>query len=439
MKKISYMLIILAAVWLSFSSCEKIINKEPQKLISDAVALTTVEGLQSAVIGTYNALQNGDLYGGNIWACGDMIANNIKPSGEGNIVFEETQMLSQSMSPDNRLSASFWSNAYYAINMANSIIQAVPEVNPPADVANRILGECLFIRAMIYFDMVRYLGNPSNGLGVPLVTEPTGIEGKPARAESEAVYTQIISDLISAAEKLPASNNDRATSYAAKALLSTVYFYRGQWELCEQYASDVISSNKFALDTNVAANFTSKLTSEIIFAILSTETNTSAGTLNGYYRLASNGKFSPAPVIIKLFTFTGGTEDQRFNKFFINKDGKYFTTMFDDKFMNIPLMRLAEVYLNRAEARFNLGNTTGALEDLNMVRKRAGITDTVSINLTALYYERSKELVFQGDNFFNMKRLQKAISDQKLPWDDRRLLYLVPQREMDVNPNLVQN
>lgn len=431
---------MLTVALIGFTSCKKIIEKTPEMYLSDQTALTTVEGLQAALIGTYNAMMNGDLYGGNIWACGDMIANNVKPSGQGNIVYEETQMLEKNMSPDNRLTASFWQNAYYVINMANTILEAVPIVAPPAAVANQIRGECLFIRAMLYFDMVRYVGNPNNGLGVPLVLAPTGIDGKPARAQISDIYAQIVADLTEAASILPESNDDRATSWAAKALLSRVYFYLNDWDNCISISDEVINSNKFSLVDSVNTNFSTVITSEIIFAILSTQVQPAAGTLNGYYRLASNGKFSPSTTMLKVFTFTGGLKDQRYRQFFINQNGKYFTTMFDDRYMNIPLIRLAEVYLNRAEAKFKLGDTPGALEDLNVIRKRAGVPDSLQVNPSVLYYERFKELVFQGDNFFNMKRLQKMeISDLKLPWNSVRLMYLIPQREMDVNPNLVQN
>ncbi|MFH1161594.1 MAG: RagB/SusD family nutrient uptake outer membrane protein [bacterium] len=440
MKKILNLTTGIAALLIILASCEKIINKIPKDKISDEEALTTYEGLQAALMGTYNALQNGDLYGGNIWACGDMLANNVKPSGQGNIVYEETQMLEKSMSPDNRLTASFWERCYYTINIANSIIQAIPQVDPPEVDANRLRGECLFIRAMIYFDMIRYLGNPNTGLGVPLILAPTGIEEKPSRNTVDQVYTQIVADLTEATDLLPESNENRATKWSANALLSRVYFYLERYQDCIDVSTEVINSGKFSLVDSVYKNFTSDVTPEILFAVLSTQTSTSAGTLNGYYRLASNAKFSPSVGVLKVFTFTGGVNDQRYTTFFITQDGKYFTTMFDDRYMNIPLIRLAEVYLNRAESRFNQGDTPGALEDLNMVRKRAGVPDTVSINLTLLYYERFKELCFQGDNFFNQKRLKKEkISDKDLPWNDRRLMYLIPQREIDVNPNLIQN
>jgi hypothetical protein len=98
------------------------------------------------------------------------------------------------------------------------------------------------------------------------------------------------------------------------------------------------------------------------------------------------------------------------------------------------------MYLNRAEMRFDLGNVQGALSDLNVIRHRALLPDETTVDPNKLYYERVKEFIFQGDNFFNQKRLKKAtISDKKLPWNDVRLMYLIPQREIDINPNLVQN
>ncbi len=439
MKNIKHFILFAAVIVFFFIGCKKIIEKVPDTSISDQVALTTVEGLQAALIGTYSSLQNGDLYGGSIWTCGDMLANNVINSGQGNLVFEETQMLEKNMSPDNRLSASLWQNAYYAINMANSVLQAIPNVGPTPAVADQIRGECLFIRALLYFDLVRYFGNPNTGLGVPLLTAPSGIDAKPSRALIEDVYTQIITDLKEAALILPESNNNRATNWAAKALLSRVYFYHGDKQACIDISTEIIDSKVFRLSDSIMDNFSTTVTPENIFSVMSTTTNTTAGALGGYFRYASNGKFSPSSEVIKVFTFTGGMQDQRYRNGFMIKDGKYFTTLYDDKYMNVPLIRLAEIYLNRAEMRYDLGQT-GALEDLNAVRNRALLPDETVINPSKIYYERMKELIFQGDNFFNQKRLQKAsISTKKLPWNSVRLMYLIPQREMDVNPNLVQN
>jgi hypothetical protein len=442
MKKIISLILIGAAILLGFTACEKIINKTPEMVLSQEAALTTQSGLEAALNGLFNSLQSGQIYGGNIWAGQDMLANNVKPSGQGNIVYEETQMLNKSMSPDNLISCSFWQDCYYSINMANTILEAMPNISMSDADYNRIRGECLFVRSILYFEMVRFLGNSlvDPALGVPLVTAPTGIDGKPARATVEEVYTQIFQDLDEAAQILPESSAHLVTKLTAKALLSRVYFYHGDYQQCVDVSNDVINSGKFQLTDSIMDNFHSVVTSEIIFAILSTQTNTTSGMLMGYYRLESNGKFSPSPGVLKVFTFTGGLQDQRYRDFFKVSNTKYFVTLFDDRYMNIPVIRLAEIFLNRGEAFYNLGDQASALRDLNMVRKRAGITDTLQVNATLFYYERSKELAFQGDNFFNQKRLQKEkISDYELPWNSERLLYLVPQRELDVNENLVQN
>ncbi|MCX6252283.1 MAG: RagB/SusD family nutrient uptake outer membrane protein [Bacteroidetes bacterium] len=449
MKKILYIIVMIAVSGFLFSSCNKLIEKDPAKKISDQTALSTVDGVNAALIGTYNSMTNGFLYGGNIWVCGDMLANNITPSGDGNIVYEETQMLEKGMSPDNLLTASFWQQAYYTINITNSVLQAAPLVSSDKTFNDYIIGNCEFIRAMVYFDLIRYLGNTTEGtaafgLGVPLLTAPSAITDRPARATIEQVYTQIIKDLVDAATRLGETDaNELATRYAAQGLLSRVYFYHGDWALAEAAATVVIESGKFGLDTNLMAPFSttakpSKI--ETVFALQSTTDVTAGSTLYNYYAKANNGKFMPSGNIINMFVFTGGNNDKRFTTFFKNTDGKYSSMMFDDKYFNVPLIRLAEIYLNRAESRYNLLNNAGALADMNLIRERVGLNDTNTVNLTLLYRERSKELVFQGDNFFNMKRLKKTnISDKHLNWDSERLLYLVPQREMDVNKSLIQN
>jgi starch-binding outer membrane protein, SusD/RagB family len=449
MKKIFNIISVLAVAGIVFSSCSKIIEKDPAKKISDKTALSTLDGVETALIGTYNSLTNQYTYGGGIWVCGDMLANNITPSGDGNIVYEETQMLNKNMSPDNLLSASFWSNQYYTMNMVNSIIQAVPGVNPTKEISDRIIGNCELIRAMVYFDMIRYLGNYTQGLAayglaVPLLTSPSPITDRPARATIDAVYAQVITDLKNASHRLLTSDpQGLATKYAALGLLSRVYFYHGDYALADSAATAVIESGQFTLDTNMLSAFSTTAlpkTNEVVFGLMSTVDVPAGQQLYYYYAKLSNGKFAPSGYILNLFVFTGGEQDKRFTSWFTNLEGKYSVSMFDDKYFNVPLVRLEEMYLNRAESRLNEGNNAGALSDMNLIRERAGLNDTNVVNLTLLYRERTKELVLQGDNFFNMKRLKKTnISNEHLNWDSERLLYLVPQREMDINGSLIQN
>lgn len=446
-KKILKYMVLIVAGMIVFTSCEKIIEKLPETELSDEIALTTTNGVQAALMGCYHKMQNGDLYGGNIWTAGAMLANNVKKSGEGNIVFEETQMLEKNMTDENRIATAFWGNSYSLIHLLNSILDAIPKVDEPemASQKERIRGEVLFIRSMIYFDMVRYYGNPNTGDGVPLVTTPLTIFDQPARASTEIIYDQVIQDLQEAAILLPETNSDRATSWAAKALLSRVYFYHKQYQHAADIATEVINSGKFALVDSVPLNYTEgSPSSEVIFALMSTQTDASCGTLNGYYRQAQGAKFSPANIIAKMFINTGGVHDKRYQQLFSVINDKLFCAKFDNKYMNVPLIRLAELYLTRCECIYNGASVPGvtALDDINLIRERAGIAPytEAQLNATWIYYERAKELAMEGDNFFNQKRLERAeISDYKLPYNDRRLLYLIPKVEILVNPNLVQN
>jgi tetratricopeptide (TPR) repeat protein len=374
-----------------------------------------------------------------------MLADNVKKSGDYALVYEEIQFMEKTLSPDNLITAVFWADAYFTINIVNRILEVIKkgEVEVPADEKNRIKGECLFIRSLLYFDMVRYWGNPNNGLGVPLVLEPTGIEAQPARTATTDVYTQVIADLQEAINLLPRKIKTRADSYAAEALLSRVYFYNKNYAEAATAASHIIESGEFSLVADVRENYFDYDTAfldEIVFALRSAPNDYSCGTLNGYYREASTPRFSPSNKMMEVFRFLSGEDDQRFTRLFVTIEGKTYTTKYDSRYMHIPLIRLAELYLTRAECRLEAGYEAGAIADVNVIRERAGLDPVTSLTFSNMYWERFQELFFEGDNFHNQKRLQRAkVSNMELPWDSPRLLYKIPQREIDVNPNLVQN
>ncbi len=106
MKKIYKLLAIFGAVVLiATTACEKQLDFAPTTEINSALALTSTEGLQTALLGTYERMTGGDLYGGHIWGSGDMLAYNVIKSNEYALVYEEIQMMNKGMSPDNRISS----------------------------------------------------------------------------------------------------------------------------------------------------------------------------------------------------------------------------------------------------------------------------------------------------------------------------------------------
>ncbi len=442
-------IVLFFAILVTFSSCEDFLDIEPRDEINSASALETAENMQTAIIGCYDRMQSGYLYGGRLWVAGDMIANNVKISGLQNTVFEELQMLNKTMSADNLISSVIWQDAYWIIAQANRIIEAVPVIlDPDNDQYKQLMGEAMFIRGIMHYELLRYFESPEKDLGIVLIMSVPGIDDQPTRASIEATYQAIITDLQTASELLPVSNSNRATKYSALGMLARVQFYHGDYADCEIACTQIIDANKFTLEPNIKNCFGESISNEVLFYILSNATDGSAGTLNGYYRVESSAKFR---VDGNYFgTINSEQGDNRVAALYdIDvESNKIYTTKFDERFMHIPLLRYSEILLTRAECRVNLygNNDAGAMEDYNVVRNRAGLADGTLVNLIKLYIERTKELAFEGDNFHNKKRLR--VPDGPISaltniggyrWDDSEIYCKLPQRELDVNSSLVQN
>jgi hypothetical protein len=125
--------------------------------------------------------------------------------------------------------------------------------------------------------------------------------------------------------------------------------------------------------------------------------------------------------------------------FFTGSGATRYTLKHLDRFGDVPVIRLAEMYLTRAEANFRQNTSVGAtpLADVNLIRKRAGLADLTAVTLDAILKERAAELAFEGNNLFEAQRLKKSIATTA--WNSVKLIMPIPQREMDVNKNLVQN
>ena len=450
---IKYTIIVFSAIVL-FNSCGDIIDLYPENEISAATALNSTTKLQTAVIGCYDRLQSGYLYGGRLWVSGDMLADNVMTSGLQNTVFEELQMLNKTMSADNLITSVIWQDAYWIVAQANVIIEAIPLVE---DVEiefqkDQIRGEALFLRAIMHFELLRNFENPQLGLGIPLILEAPSIDDQPARATIDECYNSIIADLTEAKDLLPESNNGMATSWSAKAFLSRALFYHGDFPECETVSTEIIDNGGFILEDSIKNCFTTEKSDEVLFYLMSAENDYSCGTLNGYYRFESSAKFRVSGSYINVLMSAVGQGDNRVPQLYFNdvENSKIYTTKFNDLYMNVPIIRLSEIYLNRAESRVNINgnNDPGALDDLNVVRTRAGLPNTTVASLTRCYVERSQELAFEGDNFHNLKRLKvpgtavpalTGISRFNYHWDDPAIIMKISQRELDINENLIPN
>ncbi len=461
MKTIKYITFALAASTLLISSCEKVMDVKPVVELADEIALNSTAGLDAALMGAYNKLQNGDLYGGRFWVSPDMIAGSVKISGLQNTVFEELQLLNKTMSgQSNRIVQATWQVSYEAIAIINKVLSYLPDVHDvemTPQTRKRIEGEAKFLRGLIFFEMTRLFSYDVSGegpLSVPVFTEALSPFDTPTRATVDEAYDQIVMDLEDAATLLVGINtNGRATDVGAMALLSRVNFYREDWSGVITAANYVINTFSGKPRGGLAADMLDCFQAgtpdpEVLFAILSSAVDDASGTLRSYYRIASNAKFTiPIPYLIKIGAHVGSYDDARarVDHAFINLDGKVYSSKFDVEYLNVPVIRLAEVYLNRAEARVHQGDPSGATEDLNVVRERSQAGSyTAPATLADCETERNVELYLEGDYFHNMKRLQKPnfatdIAGNKYNWDDVKLVFPIPKSQLDVNPNLLQN
>jgi hypothetical protein len=358
----------------------------------------------------------------------------------------------------------YWGQCYPIIYIANSAIEGITASGTlTPSVKKQLLGEAKFIRAFCYFYLVNLYGD------VPLVlTTDYTINAKLPRAPKSQVYQQIVSDLSDAKNLLSedyvdahlVSTPDERVSpskWSASAMLSRTYLYSGDYPKAESEASIVI--NNTSLFDMVSVNDVFLRTSkEAIWQIQPVGnfiTNTTDARLFILPDLGPNITTNPVYLSDKLInSFEPG--DKRLANWIksVTVDGITYpyTYKYKVKAFFAPVseytmvLRLSEQYLIRAEARGQLGDGTGSVADLNVIRRRAGLGDYAGANdkeslLTAIIQERQSEFFTEwGHRWLDLKRTGKA--DEVLSpikgtnWQSMDQLYPIPQSEINKNPSL---
>jgi tetratricopeptide (TPR) repeat protein len=456
MKKIYiYNLIFTSVLLLGISSCKKPLDVKPADSIEQNQALLTSKDVEGALIGAYADFGRRDFYGGRPFLMADFLANTNAIEWTG--TYEElTQTINKSILKTNTFVSNVWRDGYRAINDVNIVLSAIDKVD--AAKKNRISGEAKFIRGASYFELVRLFGkayndgSPAINLGVPLVLTPTTVineENFVSRATVAQVYEQAIKDLTEAEAALPATNGFFATKSAAAGMLARLYLQMGNYAAAGAAANRVIASNNYKLADTYAKAFPvvpepgspaqpGSNTTEDVFAIQVTNL-TGFNGFNEFYGSSTYGGRGDAVILADWLAATYQKNDDRINFFY--DDGDLFTSKFANQYGNVPVIRIAEMYLIRAECNARLapaapiGGQT-PLQDLSAVRSRAGLTTTTATPANILN-ERKLELAFEGFALHDAKRTQTNIGS--LPWNSNNLVFPIPQREIDANKNLVQN
>jgi hypothetical protein len=449
----------------ALGACDDVLEQEPQTQIAQERAITNKKGAESAVAGMYNELQNDNYYGRNFQIMSDISSDVAQSIGTWDFYREMDTYLTSIGNTEN---GNFWTRAYRAVNVANNIIDKVPALTDAQDTEkNSYLGQAYFVRALAFFDLTKtYGGVPGvvGTLGVPLVTQPsTRVDESffPARPTLAESYKQVENDLIKALELLPeqhasdVATRSQAVKGTARALLSRLYLFTNQPQKVIEYAGLVIADNKYRFVTNYLDIFQSKFTSEAILE-LNFNTTDQSGLRTWYVPSTIGGRGDVAAHTSFYQEVTANPNDIRGKLFAYNSGAKvYYPTKYikAGNIDNAHVIRLSEVYLNRAEARAKMGDITGALSDLNAIRNNAGLEDiattTTVETLRAIWKERKIELAFEGHSFFDIVRTGQAATELTgvertngpavSLTDLNRQVFPIPSFDIDSNKNLVQN
>lgn len=456
MKKIrSYIKLITALGALAtLGACKKELALKPFDFVDAADAIKTEKDVQSTLIGAYSRAGLSYAYGGDVYLMPDLMASQSLIDWSGTYQ-DLTQMVSQKITINNFFVDSFWLDSYRINNQANNVLANLDKVTDANK--NSVQGQAEFLRGLMYFDMVRMFGkawndgDPNTNLGVPIVLKPTTVIGPdsyPVRSTVAQVYTQVIADLSDAKAKLDSSSTSfYANSYSASAMLARVYLQKKDYKNAAAEASRVIKSGKYSLVADYASEFPFPNqnpvhvdnTTEDIFAIQVTAQQ-GINDLNTFYGSADFG--GRGDVNLKTsFLDSLEANDARRSVYNEDSDGSLRVDKFDNLYGNVRVIRLAEMYLIRAEANFRLGLAPGGatpVSDINVIRARVGLDPFGTVTLKQILNERKWELAFEGGFFLHdAKRLEQQVG--ALSWNSPQLIFPIPLQELNANKNLVQN
>lgn len=498
-------LLIILCLPLLMAGCLKDVN--PSDALNTGQLTGTQQGLQQALNGAYALFKdhvsfNGTVDGNNMYLRQYF---QLSDFASDDIVCAQTTTdpLYYSFSLDHTATQTnsryFWYISYKIINDANTVIESAEKIANPDDNVRQLIGECYFLRAFCHFSLVRLFGRPytqNSGADGIILRTSTSDEALKGRSTVAEVYASVIADAQKGAELMDQPRGVQfGSKEAAWALLSRAYLYKGDNDSTTFYADKVIGSNRFSLETaqtypNLFAN--AMAGKETIFCIAFTAADDygKAGSIASMLYSDGNSGWGEEFASQSLRdTMSEHPEDVRWSYIEPLKDGNgviqkkngietYYITKFSfqggSPTLSSPILfRLAEMYLNKAEAAAKKGNTADALDNVDMIRKNRGLENalynrvlpTGKTALDIVLKERRIELAFEGHRNFDVYRNKRDMnrtywgyhlpglkeSDINLSaapagyanmivkWDAGRIIYFIPIDEVQTNKLCRQN
>jgi len=477
MRKIIKLFIIFIALSVMTTGCNKYLDTPlPAGTISGENTYVSDNSVSAVVTGNLLYLVNSSLFGDGTGANLPIITGqyvdellNLSTGSTNNILF-----YADAIQPGN---TAHWSELYNGLFKVNSTLEGIRGTSTILYYKNQWLGESYFIRGVLYFTLTNLYGD------VPLaLTSDYSINNRLGRSPQSAVYQQIISDFQQAQSLLNSGYTDaygaatshrvRPNRYAAMGMLAKAYLYAGKWDSAEAMADSVINNSAtYGLASIDQVFKTSSKETIWSMALPSNEEHArqyqvyNGGMPNPIVAPNSPGNtYSVYTALDTAFVNAFESGDNRLSNWVrtvpVSGSSPAITYYFPNKYTspapgdeNEIAMRLAEVFLIRAEARAHLNDIAGAQADLDMVRSRAGLPNTTASDmpglLDAILRERRVELFTEGCNrFFDLKRtgtidsVMTAFAPTKgvsAAWSHYMQLFPIPTNDLIQDPNLTPN
>lgn len=471
-------LIYIGVVALGMLSCSDFLDIEDATKISNDKLFSTLSGVEEALNGVYYEMGDFSYYG-----CNMIMAPEVKG---GNLKFNDlTQgapfaayylpafQFTHTVEGEDDYFKDFYANIYVVISAANNVIENIDYALDASDVEKaQAVAEAKAIRALAHFDLTRLYAQPygytanAQHLGIPYMEKNIPYYEMTTRDLLFNNYENIIKDLLEAESNLGTAIGVQGANYAkgymsklaAQALLARVYLYKNDWEKAKEYATKVITNGGVSLVPNsevLSYYANSTPTKEDIFILDNSGANIAAPLSDriGIKNDRTTLYLLPSNDIVDLYE----TGDIRKQLFAVQMD-KTLTIKWIEfsgrKDHYTPVIRLAEMYLIRAEASLNLpvSDEVQARADLDVIRKRANPA-AVSLQLSGgalreeLFRERRRELAFEGHLFFDIVRMGRgvqrvdcnALQNVNVEYPSNLFVLPIPEKAILYNNQMVQN
>lgn len=471
--------ILIGTVLLTATSCgDEWLNLEPSTSIDTDTSINILSDVEFTLNGIYSDMQASDAYSGRLVYYGDVTGDDMQAVSATK---RTGNYYSFQFNKDNG-PTSHWSVLYSFIQNCNLILNNIDKISISEDekeYRDDLKGQALAIRGMALFDLTRIFGYPytkneGTSLGVPIVKEASGIESKPKRNTVAECYKAVISDLTTSASLMSGEfKKGKFNKWAAMSLLSRVYLYKGDNKNALKTAIDAIEGAEeegwalWAHDDYPRAwadDATSIAPGEVLFEIVNLTTDSPGKESMGY--LNSKDGYDDMCITTSFYELLKEDPDDIRLKLLISDKKRY---LYAYKYQpqegesitdaNIPLIRLAETYLNAAEAAVKLGDNDTAIEYLEPIVQRANPNKSIAdktLTVEDVLNERRKELFAEGHRMFDVIRNGMTIKrqdvsnkeqtktkhfsrDKEYNWDFYKIVLPIPKAERDTNPNVEQN